>query len=115
VITQLTPFRLMSSFKKSEIRMLFKTARNVYHQNGLVIKQAPKTGDLGRILIVTPRKAGNAPQRNLIRRRIKNIFYLEKLFNNAQDWIILVSSDATLLSFDALKKIILSLQEKNKL
>ena len=64
----------MSSFKKSEIRMLFKTARTVYHQNGLTIKQAPKNGEHARILIVTPRKSGNAPERNLIRTKIKKYF-----------------------------------------
>lgn len=102
----------MSSFKTSEIRLLFKTAHTVYHHRGLTIKQAPKTLNHGRILIVTPKKSGNAPQRNLIRRRLKNIFYLEQLFHGPYDWIIIVSHDAIALPFDSLKETLMSFSNK---
>ena len=33
-----------------------------------------------KILIVTPKKIGSAPVRNLLKRRLKSIFYEEKLY-----------------------------------
>lgn len=83
----------------------------IYHENGIIIKRAPKSHEYAKILIVTPKKAGNAPQRNLIRRRLKHIFFNYALFEQPYDLIILVSSAANQLSFDVLKTIMLDLYE----
>lgn len=83
----------------------------VYHENGIIIKRAPKNHEHAKILVVTPKKAGNAPTRNLIRRRLKHIFFNYSLFEKPYDLIILVSSAANQLSFDMLKTIMLNLYE----
>ena len=66
-----------------ERRNLLKSARLVHRQAELDIRSLPRDSDSsrlpGRILIITPRKVGNAPQRNLLRRRLKAIFREEKI------------------------------------
>lgn len=98
----------ISKFTQREIDYLFKNARRVFKNTSLTILIAPRQQDFGRVLIVTSRKVGNAPQRNLIRRRIKAIFYQEKLFEYPFDCVIISHKDATSLSFDELKKYLLS-------
>ncbi len=58
----------------------------------------------GKLLIVIPRKAGKAHERNLIKRRIKAIYYEEKLYEKSIISIILVREEATKISFEELKK-----------
>lgn len=99
-------FRLVSSFNKQEIQTLFKTARTKINAHGLTIKVAPKQSDYGRILIVTPRKVGNAVKRNLIRRRLKSIFYEEKLYTGPYDCLIFVSQEAIKVPFSLIKETI---------
>lgn len=109
----MSTFKSLSSFKKKEIQDLFKTARIILVDKGLVIKTAPKIGSSARILIVTPRKSGNAPQRNRIRRRLKALFYTHKLYQGQRDYLILVSAQAMALSFNQLEKIIITTHENN--
>ncbi|MGE0207210.1 MAG: ribonuclease P protein component [Candidatus Babeliales bacterium] len=99
--------RSLSQFLPHELRNLFKTAQTTLIENGLTIKLAPKSKEFGRILIVTPRKSGNAVQRNRIRRRLKSIFYQEKLFERGSDCIVFVGAQAPLLAFDDLKNLLL--------
>ncbi len=96
------PYTLIFRFSKKEAADLFERARIQQRRNGLEIRTAPKTGTLARLLIVIGRKAGNAPQRNLMRRRLKNIFYQQALYNGKLDGIILVYHEAILLSFQEL-------------
>ena len=105
--------RLLSSFKKDEIIKIFKTAKVYYNNRGLLIKLAPKQLDFGRILVVTPKKSGNAPQRNLIRRRFKSIFLEDKLYELSYDWVIITSKEALSLSFETLRTIMQEVLEKN--
>jgi len=58
----------------------------------------------GKILIVIPRKAGKAHERNLIKRRIKAIYYEEKLYAKPIVSIVLVRKEATKINFEDLKK-----------
>lgn len=62
--------------------------------------------DYGRLLVVTPRAVGTAPQRNKIRRRLKAIFYENKLFERPFDYAIIIRKEATQLPFDSLEEII---------
>src|SRR5690348_11130434 len=101
-------FKKISKFTKREIDYLFKNARRALRSEICTILFAPKQGDFGRILIVASAKVGNAPERNLIRRRLKSIFYEEKLYDHKVDCVIILQKKATNLSFSEVKDLILS-------
>ncbi len=99
-------FHAMTRFASHEVEALCKATTLRYKIKGLDIRLAPKSLSLARLLLITPRACGNAPQRNRIRRRVKSIFYEEKLFNQPFDWIIIVRKEAINLDFSALKEIL---------
>jgi ribonuclease P protein component len=103
----------ISKFTKSEIDYLFQHARRVFRGAPCTVLLAPRQGEFGRILIVTSAKVGNAPQRNLIRRRIKSIFYEEKLYERNFDCVIISQKKAVEHSFAQWKELILGVYEKN--
>lgn len=98
----------ISKFTKREIDYLFQHARRVFRDGSCTILLAPRQADFGRILIIASRKVGNAPERNLIRRRIKSIFYEEKLYGRAFDCAIIAQKKLVVLSFAELKELILN-------
>ncbi len=102
----------MPTFTTKEIRLLFKKARRVLKHSGLDVLSAPATLDQGRLLVITSRKVGNAPQRNKIRRRIKAIFHEEQLAKLKQDIIVIVKKEGIKLSFEELKKLLIASLEK---
>ncbi len=97
----------LSKFTQREIDHLFKHARRVLRNASCTILLAPRQADFGRVLIVISRKVGNAPERNLIRRRIKSIFYEEKLYERPFDCVIIAQKKMVELSFDQLKELVL--------
>jgi ribonuclease P protein component len=99
--------RTITSLTQREIDALFKRAKSVLKKEGLDIRLAPKSLPNAKILLVVSRKTGNSPQRNLLKRRIKSIFYEEQLFSQEFDWIIVSRSQACALSFDQIKTIML--------
>jgi|SRR5579872_4856778 len=96
----------MNSFSTREIRHIFSVARRVVHHPGLDILIAPKSGPIARLLVVTPRRVGNAPERNKIRRRLKAIFHEEKLAQGILDCVVVVKVTGKELTFDELKKLL---------
>jgi ribonuclease P protein component len=102
----------ISKFTKREIDHLYKHARRVFRDGSCTILLAPQQEDFARALIITSRKVGNAPERNLIRRRIKSIFYEEKLYERGFDCAFIAQKKATALSFDQLKTIMLGMYKK---
>jgi len=92
---------------KKAIDELFKKARRVIAHPGLHILIAPKTAEFGRILIIASRKTGNAPERNKIRRRLKSIFYEERLYEKGLDCIVIVKKDGIAIPFAGLKDLLL--------
>ena len=97
----------ISKFTKSEIDYLFQHARCIVKNEFCTILLAPRQKEFGRVLIVASLKVGNAPQRNLIRRRIKAIFYEEKLFQHSFDCVMIMHKKAVELSFEQLKNMLL--------
>jgi ribonuclease P protein component len=95
--------RAITQFSKQEIDRLFKRAHRVHTQQGLTILQAPRQGSIGRILIIIPRKVGDAPTRNKLRRQLKALFYENKMYEQEFDWIALLRPQTAVLSFDQLK------------
>ena len=96
----------ISNFSSQEVRKLFRKAKRVLRHPGLDVLCAPAALDFGRILVVTSRKVGNAPQRNLIRRRIKSLFYEQELYKRQVDMIIIIKKEGINLSFNELKDIL---------
>ena len=107
----------ISKFKRKEIDLLFQTAQPVYKSKEFTILSAPCILSFGRILLITSRKVGNAPERNLLRRWGRAIFYEEKLFEKKKDLAVIFRSSAKNLTFDQFKQILKktsSLQPKVK-
>jgi ribonuclease P protein component len=103
----------ISKFTKKEIDYLFQHARRVIRNQFCTILVAPRQKeDFGRVLIVASREVGTAPERNLIRRRIKSIFYEEKLFTLDFDCVVIAYKKMVSLSFDQLKNILTDAYQK---
>jgi ribonuclease P protein component len=102
----------ISKFTKREIDHLFQHARRAFKSELCTILLAPRQQEFARILIIASRKVGNAPERNLIRRRIKSIFYEEKLFERNFDCVIIAQKKLIELPFDQLKDLILGAYQK---
>jgi ribonuclease P protein component len=50
---------------------------------------------------------GTAPERNKVRRRLKAIFYEEKLFDQGYDCVVIVKKPGVLLTFDQWKQLLI--------
>ncbi|HEV2916884.1 MAG TPA: ribonuclease P protein component [Candidatus Babeliales bacterium] len=98
----------ISTFTTSEVAQVFEKAQCIFKNAGLTLLSAPAQINHGRILIITPRRIGNAPQRNKIRRQLRAIFYEEKLYDLFFDCVIIVRAAALAYSFDTLKNILLN-------
>jgi len=92
------------TFKRPEITRLFKQARRIYRSRELDILSTPKSKEYARLLIITPKKIGNAPQRNKIKRRLRALFYENRLFYGITDMAVIIKKEGANLSFDELKK-----------
>lgn len=101
-----------SSFTKKEIEKLYKGAK--FRTEWFDVIFSPKNKDFARILIVTSKKIGNAPKRNKLKRRIRSIFFEEKLFNSGSDCIFIAKKLAINLTFKELKDLLISIY-KNKI
>ena len=98
----------VKSLSRKEIIALIKSARVQRRIPGLDIKAAPKGGATSHLLIIISAKVAIAPLRNLIRRRLKALFYEEKLFlHSSHDWVIYVKKEALSYSYQELKSILL--------
>ena len=101
-------FSDLFSFTRNEVRFSFNNAKKKASIPGLILLQAPLQETLpepfGKLLIVIPRLSGKAHKRNLFRRRVKSIFYEEKLFEKPVTSILLVRKTAIDLPFDQLKE-----------
>ncbi len=99
----------LTKFTKKEIDVLFKIAKPVIKNKYAVILSAPATKDFGLILIIVSKKIGSAPVRNLLRRRVKHIFYENKLYDYKRDIIFIARKDVVTLSFDELANLLCNL------
>lgn len=98
-------FGKITKFTKKEIANLFKKSKFLCRNSGLAIKFVSTDNDIGKILIITPKKIGSAPIRNQIRRRIKSIFYEEKMYGYGYDFILYCNKDIVNFNFNSLKSI----------
>jgi ribonuclease P protein component len=105
----MTRFRAFFSFTPQEIRSLFRTTTVVIKTAILEIKKRPVALSYGRFLIVVPRRAGSAVERNKLRRRLKTLFYEEKLYDRGFDLLLFAQKGAASLSFETLKELLLKI------
>lgn len=96
----------ISKFKRKEIDLLFQTTQAAYKSKELVVLSAPCILSFGRVLLITSRKVGNAPERNLLRRWGRAIFYEDRLFELKKDCVVIFKSAAKKLTFDQFKEIL---------
>lgn len=101
--------RLLTKFTQQEVRNLFKNSRTKVREHGIDVRLTKQSlAAYGRVLIVIPRTFGNAVKRNLMRRRVKSVFYQEKLFLKGFDSIVLINNRAAALSFIQVQDILLT-------
>ncbi len=93
----------LSTFTQKEIQAIFKSAKRAYKGPGLDILLAPTCQQYGRILVITPRKVGSAPERNRVRRRLKAIFYQEHLYNHQLDCFVIIKKPGIQFDYGELK------------
>ncbi len=103
---------LISSFKKEEVEQIFKRPKERIKTEWFDILLALKKNDFGRILVITSRKIGNSPKRNKIRRRLKSIFYEDKLYELPYDCVVIAKKEGIVLPFDQLKNMFISILKK---
>lgn len=96
--------RNITKFNRPEIKFLFENAKRYSYCSAFVLLRAQQQTNLGRILIVSPKKIGNAPARNLLKRRVKAIFMHNKQYTKGFDWVLIARKKATVLSFADLHK-----------
>lgn len=99
--------RALTRWKKNEAAAIIRRSHLTLKTPVLDIRIAPKTKDVARILAVTSRKAGNAPERNLFRRHMRSLFHELNLYQGAYDWIIFAKPGISHVSFAELRDIVL--------
>lgn len=97
--------RSLFSFSKPEVDAAFASATLCCRMPGIKVLASPAAADQphGKMLIIIPRRAGKAHDRNLLRRQIKAIFYTQKLFVPKMNYIVLVYEQAVGCPFDQLQ------------
>lgn len=102
----------LSRFSSAEITRMFKVAKRVIKHPSFDILISPATQQVGRLLVVTSAKVGNAPTRNKIRRRCKEIFRKDQLFLQPYDCIMIAKKDAPRCSYQEIQTLISSAYHK---
>jgi len=105
--------RHISLWKKDERTKVLSLARPIFRTSHFDVRILPKQGDLARIMVVTPKKVGSAPYRNLLKRRARSIFYQEKLYNSTHDRVIFFRPSQTILEYKRLHTILMELFKKH--
>lgn len=101
------------SFSTKEISEAFNRITKKKYVPGFVFLQAPhaihdeKQGLHGKMLVIITRATAKAHDRNLLRRRLRSIYYEEKLWANQVTWIVIAKKQALEYSFDQLKEMVM--------
>jgi ribonuclease P protein component len=103
----LVKFKNLFSFSKTEVEKSFSHASFVIKQHGLKLLRVSNSDQPhGKLLAVISKKYGKAHERNLMRRRIKNIFYNQKLFEIKATWILIVYENSKQLEYSQLQDVL---------
>lgn len=99
--------RSITSISAQDRRALFDNATTRLKKKGLHIKGAPSPTSYGRMLIIIPKKVGNAVVRNKLRRRLRNAFYSNKLHERKIDLLLFVDKQVTQNSYQDLEALLI--------
>jgi ribonuclease P protein component len=90
------------------VRNIFAHASARAAQKGLKLLQMGCPGcPFGKLLIITPRASGKAHERNLVRRRLKALFYTHELFKYPLISVILTNKNTHTLTPEILKNFLI--------
>jgi ribonuclease P protein component len=95
--------RNITNFKCKEITDLFKKVKCSFCSESFKILYGPRQRSFARVLVIASRKVGNAPARNQIKRRLRAVFYENRLYEKPYDFIVIIRAEACSLSFEALR------------
>lgn len=91
-------------FSRQEVQDSFKHCVLKTRYHGLKVLQDTRPGrEYGKLLVVTPKASGKAHDRNLLRRRLKAIFYEQQLYKIPVITVIIVNNRAININFETLK------------
>ena len=99
----------LSKFSKKELDHFFTVAKSPKKNQAFTFLTAQSTLPFGRVLIIVSRKYGNAPQRNLLKRRLKSIFWEEKKKKKKIDLAVIARPSGKSYDFDQLKTLVLEI------
>lgn len=106
--------RQLTSFSRADIDYFFAHAKPIYKDPGITILCAPQQQSIGRALFITPRKVGNAPQRNKLRRQLKSIFYQDRLYEYGVDCAFIIRAPLREKTYQELRELCLKALKPNK-
>ncbi len=104
--------RHISLWNNDERLIALSQARPVFRSQNFDVRIMPKQGPIARLIVITPKKVGSAPMRNLLKRRSKSIFYQDKMHTSANDWIIFFLPSHSILGYEKLRSQLLELFNK---
>jgi ribonuclease P protein component len=100
--------RRITQWSNDEVGVVLKASYRLLSGKACDIRVAKTTHDIGRLLLIVSRKTGNAPDRNRFKRRVKSIFYQEKLYTKGFDWIIFAKKAGMNAEYPELKTIFMT-------
>ncbi len=104
----MTAVRDLFNFSKKQAKDALAASKLVTKIPGLKLLQAPDPSLLhGKLLVIIPRAFGKAHERNLLRRRLRAIYYEEGLQERALVSVIICYKEAQSLSFSSIKKFLM--------
>lgn len=104
--------RHISLWNNDERLAALSQARPVFRSQNFDVRILPKQGPIARLIAITPKKVGSAPLRNLLKRRVKSIFYQDKMYTSANDWVIFFRPSQSVLDYEKLRSQLLELFNK---
>jgi len=84
---------------------LLKTKGLRFHRPEFILNALESEGTHSRLGIVASRRVGNAVTRNLLKRRVREIFRQRdrSLYHHPADWVVVLRKGAVEASFDELR------------
>lgn len=102
----------LSKFSKKELDHFFNVAKSPKKNQAFTFLTAPAQASFGRILMIVSAKYGNAPQRNLLKRRLRAIFWEERLYEKNKDFAVIARPAGKSYDFEQLKTLVLEIFAK---
>lgn len=99
--------RRITAWREGEIRRTIRKSRRLIRSDSADVSVVKSQG-ICRVLIIIPKKVGTAVVRNRIRRRIRSLFFENKIFSQGLSWIIYVKPSLASLSFSELHNLFMS-------